>query len=104
MSDPWIVLAGIAVVAVGYVLLPVAYDAFLRFRGTRAVRCPETGARAEVDLDARGAALTALFAHPDPRVERCSEWPDREGCEQACLSQAAAAEAPQPGAEHPRAS
>ncbi|HLE43415.1 MAG TPA: hypothetical protein VJB36_05335 [Methylomirabilota bacterium] len=93
MSDPWIVLAGIVVVAVGYVLLPVAYDAFLRFRGTRPVNCPETGARAEVDLDARGAALTAMFRHPTPRVERCSEWPDREGCEERCVAEAAPSKA-----------
>ena len=104
MSDPWIVLAGIVVVAVGYVLLPVAYDAFLRFRGTRAVRCPETGARAEVDLDARGAALTAMFRPPTPRVQSCSHWPEREGCQQGCVSPAGTAETAEPAAAHPRVS
>jgi hypothetical protein len=88
MSSPWIVLAGIAVIGAGYVLLPVAYDAWRRFRGTRPVRCPETGAPAEVDLDARGAAVAAMFRHPTPRVEHCSEWPGREGCQQGCVSPA----------------
>ncbi len=88
MSSPWIVLVGIAVIGAGYVLLPVAYDAWRRFRGRRAVRCPETGAPAEVDLDARGAAVAAMFRDPTPRVERCSEWPEREGCQQGCVSPA----------------
>ena len=60
------VLAGLVVIAVGSVLLPVAYDVWRRFRGTRVVQCPETGAPAEVDLDARGAAVGALFHHPRP--------------------------------------
>ena len=99
MSSPWIVLVGIGVIAVGYVLLPVAYDAWRRFRGTRAVRCPETGGQAEVDLDAGGAAVAAMFRHPTPRVARCSEWPEREGCRQGCVSPA---EVEQGEVTHPR--
>lgn len=87
MSEPSVVLAGIVVIGIGYVLLPVAVDAFLRYRGKRPVRCPQTGARAEVELDARAAALAAMFTHPDPRVGRCSEWPQRKGCQQGCVSE-----------------
>jgi hypothetical protein len=86
MSDPWIVLVGIAVIAAGYVLLPVAYDAWVRFRGGRQVRCPETGEEAEIGLDARRAALSAMFGHPDTRVQHCSRWPARRGCQQGCVS------------------
>ena len=85
MSAPWIVLAAIVALAVGYVLLPVVSAVFLRFRGTRELACPETGTTAKVGADARWAALTAAFRHPVLRVKNCSLWPGRRGCEENCL-------------------
>lgn len=85
MSAPWIVLAAIVALAVAYVLLPVVAAVFLRFRGTRELACPETGATAKVGADARWAALTAAFRHPVLRVKNCSLWPGRRGCEENCL-------------------
>ena len=85
MSAPWIVLAAIVALAVAYVLLPVVSAVFLRFRGTKELACPETGATAKVGADARWAALTAAFRHPVLRVKDCSLWPGRRGCEQNCL-------------------
>lgn len=88
MSDPWIVLGGIAGIAVLYVLVPVVGDAFARFRHPRAVRCPETGTLAEVGVAAGRAALSAAYGDPDLRVERCSLWPGRQGCAQRCVGEA----------------
>ena len=85
MSAPWIVLAAIVALAVAYVLFPVVGAVFLRFRGTRELACPETGATAKVGTDARWAAVTAAFRHPILRVKNCSLWPGRRGCEQDCL-------------------
>ena len=85
MDAPWVVLTGIVAVAVVYVLLPVVGDVFLRFRARRQITCPETGANAEVGVDARKAALTAAFRHPVLQVKNCSLWPERKGCEQSCL-------------------
>ena len=85
MSAPWIVLAAIVALAVAYVLLPVVSAVFLRFRGTKELACPETGATAKVGADARWAAVTAAFRHPVLRVKDCSLWPGRRGCEQNCL-------------------
>ena len=85
MSAPWIVLVAIVALAVAYVLLPVVGAVFLRFRGTRELACPETGATAKVGADARWAALTAAFRHPVLRVKDCSLWPGRRACEQNCL-------------------
>ena len=85
MSAPWIVLAAIVALAVAYVLLPVVGAVFLRFRGTKELACPETGATAKVGADARWAALTAAFRHPVLRVKDCSLWPGRRACEQNCL-------------------
>lgn len=85
MSAPWIVVAAFVALAVAYVLLPVVGAVFLRFRRTRELACPETGATAKVGADARWAAFTAAFRHPILRVKDCSLWPGRRGCEQNCL-------------------
>ncbi len=86
MSAPWILLAAIVAVAVVYVLLPVAVEAFLRFRARRRLTCPETGMNAEVGVDARVAGFTAAFRHSVLRVKSCSLWPKRAGCGRACLA------------------
>lgn len=87
-----IVLGGIALLAVLFVLLPVMTTALARVRGTRRVRCPETGRDVRVGLDARWAALAAAFGKPAARIDYCSLWPERRGCRQGCA--AAAAETP----------
>lgn len=90
MSQPWIVLAAIVAVGVLYVLLPVVAGVYRRYRAPRALRCPETGETAEVGVDARRAALGAAFGEPRLRVARCSRWPERHGCDEACLGAEAA--------------
>jgi hypothetical protein len=90
MNAP-LLLASIVVLGVVYVLLPVAGDAYVRFRGRRRVRCPEAGTAADVQLDARHAALTAALGDPDVRVAGCSLWPERAGCAQACVPTGGAA-------------
>jgi len=85
MTDPWLVIAGIVALAVGYVLIPVVADALARFRTPRRVSCPESGTGAEVEVDASYAALTAAIRVPVARVKRCSLWPARLGCAQRCL-------------------
>ena len=96
MDTPWVVLAAIVGVAVGYVLLPVAGDVFLRFRSKRRVTCPEAGADAEVGVDATRAALTAAFRHPVLKIKACSLWPERKGCEQGCVDHLEEGEKTQP--------
>jgi hypothetical protein len=89
MSNPWLVIAGIAALAAVYVLLPVVAEAYRAARGTRRVRCPGTGGPAEVGLDAAHAALTASYGVPGLRVARCSLWPGRARCGQTCVAEAA---------------
>ena len=100
MTNPWIVLVGIVVVALVYVVLPVVGDAFRRFRAARRVTCPEAGVAAEVGIDAPHAALTAAYRDPELRVRSCSLWPQRDGCAQRCIGEA---EAESPEAHTPRA-
>jgi hypothetical protein len=90
MSAPWITLAAMAALALCYVVAPIMAEVFFRFRGRRTIRCPETGLTAEVEIDARHAAFSAIPGPPEVRVADCSLWPDRAGCEQKCAAQAAA--------------
>ena len=69
---------------------PIAAEAFFRFGGRRTVRCPETGLTAEVEIDARHAALSAVPGPPKVRMADCSLWPEHAGCEQKCAAQASA--------------
>jgi hypothetical protein len=86
MTGPWILLLAIAATAIVYVLLPIVASVFARYRKPRIVRCPETGVTAEIQVDARHAAATAVPGPPELRVADCSQWPDRKGCDQACLA------------------
>jgi hypothetical protein len=61
--------------------------AYLRLRGERVVTCPENQARVGVEIDAVGGALTAAVGGSRVRLQDCTRWPDRVGCDQACLSQ-----------------
>jgi hypothetical protein len=77
----------LAVVAAGllFVLLPVMLTTFYEYRRKRTVVCPETGRPAEIGVDAGKAMRGAAFGLRTLKVEDCSRWPDREGCEEGCL-------------------
>ena len=96
MTDPWAVLAGLALVAVVFVLAPVMGSVYLRLRGTRFLRCPETHLPVAVGLDAGYAAWTALFRRPLLRVKRCALWPERGECSQRCCGLPALAQEGEP--------
>jgi hypothetical protein len=64
---------------------------YLRYRGTRVITCPETKRPAAVEVNAGRAAVTAPLGKPGLRLRSCSRWPERGGCDQACLAQIEAA-------------
>ncbi len=72
-----VVLAGIALFRMG--------SAWLKFRGKRAITCPENYLAAGVTIDARHAAATALGGKPELRLNQCSRWPEKGDCGQDCL-------------------
>jgi hypothetical protein len=86
MSHPWVVVIAVLAVAALYVLLPLVADTFRRYRNSRLLRCPETGGKAEVGIDASRAAITSAFGRARLRVKTCSLWPEKEQCRQDCLS------------------
>ena len=75
MSAPLMTLLAILALAMVYVLVPIAAGVFARYRRARTLRCPEGGLLAQVQMDARHAALTAVTGAPELRVSDCSLWP-----------------------------
>ena len=70
--------------------VPVVYiatRAYLKYRGNRVVTCPETKKPVSVRVDPRLAASTAVKGETHLRLQSCTRWPERENCEQECLSQ-----------------
>ena len=65
--------------------------AYLRYRGTRVVVCPENREMVAVQVDAGHAALSSPQGRPDLRLETCTRWPEKAGCGQECLGQIEAA-------------
>ena len=61
--------------------------AWLVYRGTRIVVCPETREMVAIEVDARHAALSAPQGRPQLRLESCTRWPERQACGQECLGQ-----------------
>lgn len=57
-----------------------------RYRGIKAVACPETGRPALVEVDAFHASWTSIIGRPDIRLESCSRWPLKNQCGQECLA------------------
>jgi hypothetical protein len=75
----------IAVIGLLFVILPVAAEAFFRFRRGRAVTCPRTGTTAEVAIDAWHAAATAVPGPPRLHAIDCSLWPEHADCARDCI-------------------
>lgn len=80
-------LASILAVGATYVLMPVGLSVFAEFRKPREVTCPENANPAQVNVDARYAAMTSVIGAQRVRLTGCSRWPDRAGCDRACLRQ-----------------
>jgi hypothetical protein len=83
--DPWIVVPMLGVLAALYVMLPVGLAVYTKFHRLTLVRCPATGAEAEIRVDATQAGLRASVGGHGPRVTQCSFWPRRKDCDEGCL-------------------
>lgn len=64
--------------------------AYRAFGGLREISCPETMEAALVKIHVAHAIASRLSGGNELRLKSCSRWPDRLGCDQACLSQIAA--------------
>jgi len=88
MPTLWLLLAfSVAAIAL-YVFFGEYLRNWFRFRGVRLIVCPENYQPAAVKVDAKRAARwAALSGEADLHLNACSRWPEKEGCDQACLSQ-----------------
>ena len=77
----------VIVAAVALFFLLRVVRAYLLFRGVRAITCPETKARAAVEVNAWRAAASAAMLRQGFRLQDCSRWPERANCGQECLAQ-----------------
>lgn len=89
MDKPLLVLAAIYALGLVYVVLPVVMEAWLRYRKSRQVTCPEEKIAAAINIDARAAAAAAAKGKTRLQILNCSLWPEKSGCGQRCLAQAA---------------
>lgn len=83
VMNAWLIVAAIALLALLFVVIPVAVTAHLAFRRQKLVRCPVIGLGASV-LIARAGLAEALGVRSLRRVGECTYWPRRRGCAQAC--------------------
>ncbi len=87
MSQPLLVILGIIAMGSLLVVVPVGLATFYRYRKRKVITCPETHGLAEVRLDARRAALTTVLGKPLLKVEDCSRWPGKKGCDEECVKE-----------------
>jgi hypothetical protein len=90
MPTPFQFVTGVAVL-VGLGVLFVfgrrVLGAWMKYRGTRIVVCPENREMVAVEVNAGHAAFSAPQGRPHLRLEACTRWPERAGCGQECLGQ-----------------
>jgi len=69
--------------------LPVALSLqnYYANRGRQAVTCPDSGQKADVEVDRKFAFWAALRGQEHSRLESCSRWPEKGDCGQECLAQ-----------------
>jgi hypothetical protein len=83
-----LVIAGIVLIAGTFIGIFMALRTYLRYPSKSLVTCPETRKAAAVHVNAGKAALDVLDGkHVRIHLDQCSRWPEREHCEQECLSQ-----------------
>jgi hypothetical protein len=82
----YLAIALLLVVAV-YPVFHVVVVAFLKLRGRKTVTCPETRQACVIEVNASHAAAMVLLGTESLRLQKCSLWPERRNCGQACVKQ-----------------
>lgn len=83
MTAVIVLVAALALVSV------LAILRYREYRGKRILICPETNQPVGAEVDALKAARTWVLGQPKFVITNCSRWPEREGCDQACVPQVA---------------
>lgn len=86
-TNPLLLIAGIVAIGLVFVMIPVFIDAYRRYRYRKVITCPQTHSLAEVNIKAGLGALGAAVGRPVMRVNNCSLWPKRKGCDENCVAE-----------------
>lgn len=84
--NPWIVLSGLAVIVFVFVVVPIGFPTFTRWRRPVRLTCPRAGREAQLSVGATHAAVAAVLGRGAPHVERCSLWAAVRECREECLA------------------
>jgi len=84
-----VVYVAVTILVVASLFLGIRYfvRAYVRFRDSRLIICPQNGEATIVEVDAVHAALTSPLGQPDIRLQNCGRWPIHQACGQECLLQ-----------------
>ena len=82
-----ILLFFLAAVLVTGAPVAMALENYYRNRGRQSVVCPDSGQRADVEVDSTFAFMTAWRGQEHTRLQSCSRWPEKGECGQGCLTQ-----------------
>jgi len=84
----WVLLFLVAACLI--LLMPALWGKHIynAYRDNRTVNCPETHSPVAVRFNALRAAFTGMSGKPKLSLADCSRWPERAGCDQACLPDA----------------
>src|SRR6185369_14440113 len=80
-------IASIVILGALFIAIKAIGGAYLKYRGTRVITCPETRKPVAVNVDVKHAAFSAIGGDPDLRLRSCTRWPERQDCDQDCLLQ-----------------
>ncbi|HZP64357.1 MAG TPA: hypothetical protein VFB28_13155 [Terriglobales bacterium] len=82
-------LLAVAALGVAYVIhrFVLGGSELRKLSGKMLVTCPETHKPAAVKVATGRAAMAAITGKEHIELSRCSRWPEREGCDQACLQE-----------------
>jgi len=82
-------LIAIGALVLGYLIrqLLIGGRELRKLSGRMLVTCPETHSSASVKVASALAAAAAMTGKQHIALRQCSRWPEREGCDQACLEE-----------------
>ena len=85
----WLLLFIVSACLFLLVLALWQWGVYNRYRGSRAVTCPEIHRQVAVSFDPLHAAITDLSnVKPKVRLADCTRWPMRKDCGQECIPEA----------------
>ncbi len=88
--EPTSVIVSASCLAASTPVAMAGVRAYRLYGGLRLVTCPETSQQVAVKIKAARAMASALAGRENVRLKSCSRWPEKQGCDQACLGQIAA--------------